>query len=205
MLALKYGHQLCWADLQYVEIPSVAKLTLKANHGSKVGGDFIQNASEHNLPDERTRSFDPYGQINQKLENGQVFLVNSNTTNPLFIRLDITAQNTARWEIHHSQSLFLMNAINAVMRHIPVPKVHGVLRQEAKEKPAQNEEAKVEREKHVILLNLEGQNDHPLPLKHNVTLYVENTTQGSTAVRQLKEVIYDQFSRVFYNRKKAIN
>ena len=201
MLALKYGHQLCWADLQYVENPLVAKLTLKSNHGAKVGGDYIQNACEHNLPDERTRSFDPYGQINQRLENGQVFLVNSNTTNPLFTKLGITEHNTAKWEILQCQCPFMENSVDAVMQHITVPKVHGVLRQEAKEQSTEEEETKVEREKHCILLELEGQNNRPLPLKHNITLYVENTTQGTTAVRQLNEVIYNPLSRVFTTNK----
>jgi hypothetical protein len=197
MLALKTGHQLNWGDLQYIENPMIAKLTLKSNHGARIGGEPIHNASEHNLPGRFNRTFDPYGTINQKLEHGQVFLVNSSTNNPLFTKLEITKENTAKWAIQHSQTAFLENAVDAFMRHITVPQVHGVLRQEAKEQKTEIEETKIEREKHVIILNLEGQNDRPLPSKHNITLFVENTTQGLTAARQLREVIYNPISKVF--------
>jgi hypothetical protein len=201
MLALKTGHQLNWGDLQYIENPMIAKLTLKSNHGARIGGEPIHNAIEHNLPDHTTRAFDAYGEINRKLDQGQVFLVNSSTNNPLFTELKITKENTAKWAIQHSQTAFLENAVDAFMRHITVPQVHGVLRQEAKEQKAEAEETKIEREKHVILLNLEGQNDRPLPLKHNITLFVENTTQGLTAARQLREVIYNPISKVFFTEQ----
>jgi len=197
MLALKTGHQLNWGDLQYVENPIVAKRTLKSNHGVRVGGEYIINGCDHNLPDHTTKALDAYGEINRKLDQGQVFLVNSSTNSPLFTELKITKQNTAKWAIQHSQTAFLENAVDAFMRHITVPQVHGVLRQEAKEQKTETEETKIEREKHVILLNLEGQNDRPLPLKHNITLYVENTTQGVSAARQLREVIYNPISKVF--------
>jgi len=154
MLALKTGHQLTWGDLQFIEVPMVAKQTLKANHGVKVGGDSIINAKDHNLPDERSRSFDPYSEIDFKLDNGNVFLVNSNTSNPVFTRLEITEHNTAIWEITHSQTAMFENSIDATMRHIPVPKVHGVLRQEAKDAPAKNEEQKPQKEKLITIAKI---------------------------------------------------
>ncbi|MFY0642793.1 MAG: hypothetical protein JXR16_17210, partial [Bermanella sp.] len=98
-------------------------------------------------------------------------------------------------------SQYFQSAFRSALRHIPVPKPMGVLRDEPKPAQAKQEQTKVEREKHVILLNLEGQNDRPLPLKHNITLYVENTTQGTTAARQLSEVIYNPYSKVFSTEK----
>jgi hypothetical protein len=90
------------------------------------------------------------------------------------------------------------NAVDAMLRYVRVPQISGVVRQEPAQGNADKQPAqKIEREKHVILLDLEGQNDRPLPIKHNITLFVENTTQGSSAVRQLNDVIYNPFSRVF--------
>ncbi len=198
MLTLKKGQELNWFDLQYIESPLMAKRTVQSNHGTRIGGELVHNANEHGLPDDRSKVFDPYGAINNKLDNGQVFLVNTSTQMPVISRLDITPDNTAKWELHNGPHLMFLNAIDAALHRVQVPRQYGVLRDEPA-KPANNQAAaqKTVREKHIFLLDLEGQNDRPLPPKYNITLVVENTTQSSLPVRQLKEVIYDSFSRVF--------
>jgi hypothetical protein len=196
MLALKTGHQLNWGDLQYIENPMIAKLTLKSNHGARIGGEPIHNASEHNLPGPFNRTFDPYGTINQKLEHGQVFLVNSSTNNPLFTKLEITKQNTAKWAIQHSQTAFLENAVDAFMRHITVPQVHGVLRQEAKEQKAETEDEKPRRQKHKIYIDLKDSN-RVLVDRYNTVLYAHNTNKDISAKRKITDLMTDGFSGVF--------
>jgi hypothetical protein len=198
MLTLKKGHELNWFDLKYIESPLMAKRTVQSNHGTHFGGEIIHNGNEHGLPDNRSKVFEPYGAINNKLDNGQVFLINHSTQMPVIAQLEITANNTAKWKLNQGQNLMFLNALDAALNRVQVPKPYGVVRDEPAA-PAENQTSaeKTVREKHIFLLDLEGQNDRPLPPKHNITLVVENTTQSSLPVRQLKEVIYDSFSRVF--------
>ena len=198
MLTLKKGHELNWHDLQYIESPLMAKRTVQSNHGTRIGGETVHNAAQHGLPDNRSKVFDAYGAINDKLDNGQVFLINNRTQMPVISRLEINNDNRANWEINTGPNLMFLNAIDAALHRVDIPKQYAVVRDEPA--PSNNNQAatqKTVREKHIFLLNLEGQNDRPLPDKHNITLVVENTTQSNIAVRQLKEVIYDSFSRVF--------
>lgn len=198
MLTLKKGHELNWFDLQHIESPLVAKRTVQSNHGTRFGGKPIHNANEHGLPHNRSNVFDAYGAINDKLDNGQVFLINTSTSVPAIKHLEISANNTAIWEINHGQSLMFLNAIDAAMHRVQLPGLYSVSRDEpaqaANDAPVVQEAV---REKHIFLLDIEGLIDRPLPLKHNITLVIENTTQSSLPVRQLKDVIYDGFSRVF--------
>ncbi len=198
MLTLKKGHELNWHDLQYIESPLMAKRTVQSNHGTRIGGETVHNAAQHGLPDNRSKVFDAYGAINDKLDNGQVFLINNRTQMPVISRLEIGENNRAKWVINTGPNLMFLNAIDAALHRVDIPKQYAVIRNEpaqaANDQPAAQ---KTVREKHIFLLNLEGQNDRPLPDKHNITLVVENTTQSNIAVRQLKEVIYDSFSRVF--------
>jgi hypothetical protein len=198
MLTLKKGHELNWFDLKYIESPLMAKRTVQSNHGTHFGGEIIHNGNEHGLPDNRSKVFEPYGAIDNKLDNGQVFLINHSTQMPVIAQLEITANNTPKWKLNQGQNLMFLNALDAALNRVQVPKPYGVLRDEPAA-PAENQTSaeKTVREKHIFLLDLEGQNDRPLPPKHNITLVVENTTQSSLPVRQLKEVIYDSFSRVF--------
>jgi hypothetical protein len=198
MLTLKKGHELNWFDLKYIESPLMAKRTVQSNHGAHFGGEIIHNGNEHGLPDNRSKVFEPYGAINNKLDNGQVFLINHSTQMPVIAKLEITANNTAKWKLNQGQNLMFLNALDGALNRVQVPKPYGVLRDEPAA-PAENQTSaeKTVREKHIFLLDLEGQNERPLPPKHNITLVVENTTQSSLPVRQLKEVIYDSFSRVF--------
>ncbi len=198
MLTLKKGHELNWFDLQYIESPLMAKRTVQSNHGSNIGGETIHNAAEHGLPNNRSKAFEPFGAINDKLESGQVFFINNSTQMPVISRLEINPDGTAKWELNNGPNAMFLNSLDAALHRVQVPKQYGVLRDEPAA-PASNQPAaqKTVREKHIFLLDLEGQNDRPLPPKHNITLVVENTTQASLPVRQLKEVIYDSFSRVF--------
>ncbi len=201
MLALKYSHQLTWGELKFIEDPMLAIRTVEMEHGKRIGGKHIQNAHLHDLPDEDDRRYDPYRFIKTKLENGEVFLVNHFTTAPAITSLEIDTDGNPEYTYRHSVNLFFRSAFGAALRHIPIPKPMGILRDEPKPAESQPKQVKAEREKHVILLNLEGQNDRPLPLKHNITLYVENTSQSTVAVRQLSEVIYNPYSRVFSTEK----
>ena len=201
MLALKYSHQLSWGELRFIEDPMHAIRTVESEHGRRIGGKNIQNAHLHDLPNGDDRRFDPYRFLKTKLENGEVFLVNYSTMVPAITSLEIDADGNPKYTFRNSTSQYFHSAFRSALWHIPIPKPMGVLRDEPKPEQTKQEQEKKEREKHVILLNLEGQNDRPLPLKHNITLYVENTSQGGVAVRQLSNVIYNPYSKVFSTEK----
>jgi len=198
MLVLKKGHELYWRDLPYIESPLMAKRTLQSNHGIHIGGEPVHNAAEHGLPDNRSKVFEPFGAINDKLDNGQVFLVNTSTQMPVIARLEIISDSSAKWELHNGPNLMFLNAINAALHRVQVPKQFGILRNEPAQ-PANNQPAtkKAVLEKHIILLNIDAKENQPLPSKYNITLYVENTSKGCMATRKRSDVIYDQFSSVF--------
>lgn len=195
MLALKTGYQLNWGDLQYIESLMIAKLTLKSNHGAIIGGSPILNACDHNLPNSWTRAFDPYGEINRKLDQGQVFLVNSHTNNPLFTKIEISKQNTAIWDIAQGQNPFLKNAVDAAMCHINVPRITGTYGSKPKEQKETEKEERKPREKHVFLLDAECKDDRPLPEQCKMTLVVQNETKEYLAIRQKMEIIQNGFSK----------
>jgi len=153
------------------------------------------------LPVQRDTRFDAYGPIERQLNHGEAYLIHHNTISPLLQTLSINEQQQAQWTFRGYVGDMFRNAFMMAMHGVRLPTPMGVLRQEPSAEKTEQERVKQEREKHVILLNLEGQNDRPLPLKHNITLYVENITQGSTAVRQLNDVIYNPFSRVFSTEK----
>ena len=101
MLALKTASQLTWGELQFIENPISAKRTVESNNGSSVNSQPIHNAKDYNLPDAFTRRMDPYSEIHKKLDDGQVFLVNSGTINPLLTDLKITDQQTTQCTVAH--------------------------------------------------------------------------------------------------------
>jgi len=201
MPTLKRADQLLWGDLEYIESPDMALRTIKSIHGAAFTTDVLHNASYFDLPVQRDTRFDAYGPIERQLNHGEAYLIHHNTISPLLQTLSINEQQQAQWTFRGYVGDMFRNAFMMAMHGVRLPTPMGVLRQEPSAEKTEQERVKQEREKHVILLNLEGQNDRPLPLKHNITLYVENITQGSTAVRQLNDVIYNPFSRVFSTEK----
>ena len=198
MLALKTASELKWGELQYIENPNTAKNTIERNHNKKIGGDPIINAKLYNLPKAISSKVSPYDEIHRKLENGSVFLVNMGTINPVLKNLKISDQKTTQCDIVHGQSETFKNAADAMLKLVPVPQVSGVVRQEpTKGKAEKQEENKKEREKHVVLLDIDGDENKPLPNKHTLTLYIENTTKSVRASRKILDVVKDQFSSVF--------
>ncbi len=201
MLALKFPNELNWGDLRYIEDPMHAMQTVEREHGKRINGQNIQNAHRHDLPSNSGTRFNAYGSIRNQLENGQVFLVNYATGAPAVESLQVNESGSPEYRLRTSVNDYFKNAFGSALQFVPVPKPTGVLRDEPKPSQAQQQQTKKEREKHVVLLDLEGQDGRPLPAKHNITLYIENTTQGTVAARQLSEVIYNPFSRVFSTEK----
>ncbi len=198
MLTLKTSDQLNGFELTHIENPIMAIRTIESNNNQYANSEPIGNARDYNLPDAFTRVYDPYSAIERQLENGEVFLVNTEALSPVFSNIRLSEKRTTLCDIDPHQTLMFLSAADAMLRDVRPPEVWEVVRQapapdNADKPPVQ----KIEREKHVILLNLTGQKDRPLPIKHNITLVVENSSQGNFPVRQLKEVIYDSFSRVF--------
>ncbi len=138
MLILKKGHELHWGDLEYIESPLMAKRTVQSNHGSNIGGETIQNAAEHGLPNNRSKAFEPFGAINDKLDNGQVFFINTRTQMPVISRLEINPDGTAKWTLNNGPNDMFLNSLGAALHRVQVPKQYGVLRDE----PAKKTDAK---------------------------------------------------------------
>jgi len=198
MLALKTASQLTWGELQYIENPMSAKRTVEANNGSSVNGEPIYYAKDYNLPDSFTRRMDPYSEIHKKLDDGQVFLVNSGTTNPLLTNLKITEQKTTQCTVAHGQNLMFMNAVDAMLRLVQVPHITGVVRQEPAEvnsdKPV---EKKKTREKHQIVCEAKNSDGSAADEACKVFMVVLNKTKICVPVKQEKDITMDGFSREF--------
>ena len=202
MLILKKGSELLWSELRFIEVPSNAKNTLMSNNNGRTGTEPTGNAAKFSLPTSRLKAPDAYGCINHQLEDGQVFLINSNTRYPVFSHVAITQDNSGEWEINPGQNLMFMNALDAVLHQIHIPQIYGVTRAE----PAQTNSGtaqpkKDQREKHKIVLNLQTEQGHSLPSAYTVSLVVVNDTQKSLPVRQIKNVVADNFSKVFTAEK----
>lgn len=142
MLALKYSHQLTWGDLRFIEDPMHAIRTVEMEHGKRIGGKSIQNAHLHDLPDEDDRRFDPYRFLKTKLENGEVFLVNHATVAPAVTQLDIDNNGSPTYGLRNSVGPYFRNAFGAALRHVPIPKPMGILRDEPKAAQEESKEQK---------------------------------------------------------------
>ncbi len=196
MLILKKGNELNWFDLLNIESPLMAKRTIQSNHGNRVGSETVHNANEHGLPSNRATSFDPYGVINDKLDNGQVFLVNSSTSMPVIKRLDVTSDNTAQWKLHSGQNLMFINAMDAALHHVPLPGQYSVLRSEPAQTSSDSPVVQNNtREKHIFLFNAKVGAGEVLPESHAVLMVVLNSTKNTVPVKQQKNIITDAFSR----------
>jgi uncharacterized protein (TIGR02594 family) len=172
----------------------MAKRTVQSNHGAHFGGEIIHNGNEHGLPDNRSTVFEPYGAINNKLDNGQVFLINHSTQMPVIAKLEITANNTAKWKLNQGQNLMFLNALDAALNRVQVPKPYGVVRQEPKQQDKPVKEENKKREKHAFLIIPEAKDERPLPEQYKVRLLVENESKQYLAVRQNLDVIFNGFS-----------
>ena len=140
MLALKYSHQLSWGELKFIEDPMHAIRTVESEHGRRIGGKSIENAHLHDLPNGDDKRFDSYWFLKTKLENGQVFLVNHFTIAPAVTSLDIDADGNPEYTLRNSTSQYFHSAFRSALRHIPVPKPMGVLRDEPKPAQAKQEQ-----------------------------------------------------------------
>ncbi len=202
MLVLKKGSELYWGDLQYIESPLMAKRTVQSNHGTHIGGETVHNAAEHGLPNNRSKAFEPFGAINDKLDSGQVFLINPSTQMPVIASLEIKSDSTAKWKLNNGPNDMFLNSLDAALNRVQVPKQYAVLREEPTGGNAGAQATpKDDHEKHLILLKIDGKENQPLPDKYNITLYVENTSKGGSATRKRSDVIYNQFSAVFRTGK----
>ncbi|EAT13276.1 hypothetical protein HF888_07270 [Bermanella marisrubri] len=204
MLELKYSHELTWGDLKYLETPRDALRTIERVHGSKFTLEFIRNAHRHSLPKFGTHKVhNGYNTIQRSLENGNAFLVNRQTQSPILRTLELKeGGQEVEWTLRSHVNDMLRNTLRTVIDRVEKPKPMGVHRQAPSQGNQQNNDNQPpEREKHRILLDLKGQNGRPLPDKHNVTIFVENTTQSKRACKQLNDVIHNPFSKRFITEK----
>lgn len=204
MLELKYSHELTWGDLKYLETPRDALRTIERVHGSKFTLESIRNAHRHSLPKFGTHKVhNGYNTIQRSLEDGNAFLVNRQTQSPILRTLELKeGGQEVEWTLRSHVNDMLRNTLRTVIDRVEKPKPMGVHRQAPSQSSQQNNDNQPpEREKHRILLDLKGQNGRPLPDKHNVTIFVENTTQSKRACKQLNDVIHNPFSKRFITEK----
>lgn len=203
MLELKFARELLWADLKHIEAPLHALRTIQKNHGAKFALEDIRNAHKHDLPRQGfRRMFDPYSRIQQQLENGQTFLINRMTRNPALTKLELLDDDHVKWELRGAINHRFRTSIESIIARVPKPKPYGIHRQE----PAKQNDDKPKKDEpvyeyHKILLDVEADKGRPLPERHNITLYANNTTQSRRVVKQLKNAIDDPFSRKFRTEK----
>ncbi len=201
-LELKAYQDLEWFDFPFIERPDMAVLTLpKAFHNPM--SPHIRGLSAFNR--EGFSVFDAAltGELTgviKALERGTHFLLNQGTHFPAVIRLEISKDQTPVWEL----SPYISGSARALLSHqiynADIPKVSASIRQEAdttetQSKPQQKQKPQIER--HMIQLEVEGENGRPLPERKNVTIVVQNTSQDTVPVEQRRNVIYDPETRIF--------
>lgn len=201
-LELKAYQDLEWFDFPFIERPDMAVLTLpKAFHNPM--SPHIRGLSAFNREGFSVFDAAPTGELTgviKALERGTHFLLNQGTHFPAVIRLEISKDQTPVWEL----SPYISGSARALLSHqiynADVPKVSAPIRQEAdatetQSKPQQKQKPQIER--HMIQLEVEGENGRPLPERKNVTIVVHNTSQDTIPVEQRRNVIYDPETRIF--------
>ena len=203
-LELKPRTKLEWFDFLHIERPNHAKRNLmKAYHCHFHQIRGLQECREARgvVPPVGEPPAGLLADVMGRLDSGEFFLINKKTIYPAVEKLEIKEDNTIEWELsvwlRDNIKLYLDHALyNCRVPHMNTP-VRGEDLSLLKPAPKPAEKPKKQIERHIIQLEVEVENNRPLPEKKYATIVVHNTSQDSLPVKQRRDVIYDPESRIF--------
>jgi hypothetical protein len=212
MAELIHAKFLSWRHLHLLEDPFFTKADVisAVNVYESRGIDRPRGISNFQAWLNRTSM--PYGDLDRfilnSLKNGDSFYVHRHydtPKRPLVYWKSIDSGSTSdsffgingSWEVHDHVMPSLRNKLKGLIGQLEPPKP-VIIRQVAKSTaaPAPVDDAPRD-ERHMFMLEVESENDVPLPDKAYITLVAFNKTQDSRPVQQVNDIVWDFESRIF--------
>jgi hypothetical protein len=152
----------------------------------------------------------PFGDLEcyayDSVKNGDSFYVHRHVDKPkrslLFWQANDDKSDSfygvnGQWEVHDYVAPALRNKLKVLLTRLEPPKP-VIIRQQAN--PASNptpDNDKPRDERHMFQLEVDSENDVPLPEKLYITLVAFNKTQDARPVHQVNDIVWDFESRIF--------
>ncbi len=210
MAELIHAKFLSWRHLHLLEDPFFTKgdVISAVNVYESRGVDRPRGIS--NFQTWLNRTSMPYGDLDSfilnSLRNGDSFYVHRHYDTPKrpLVYWKSTDSNSdsffgvnGSWEVHDHVAPSLRNRLKGLLGQLEPPKP-VVIRQIAKATTAPAPADDTPRdERHMFMLEVESENDVPLPDKAYITLVAFNKTQDTRPVQQVNDIVWDFESRIF--------
>jgi len=212
MAELIHAKFLSWRHLHLLEDPFFTKADVisAVNVYESRGIDRPRGISNFQAWLNRTSM--PYGDLDRfilnSLKNGDSFYVHRHydiPKRPLVYWKSIDSGSTSdsffgingSWEVHDHVMPSLRNKLKGLIGQLEPPKpviIRQIARSTAAPAPVDDTPSD---ERHMFMLEVESENDVPLPDKAYITLVAFNKTQDSRPVQQVNDVTWDFESRIF--------
>lgn len=211
MAELIHAKFLSWRHLHLLEDPFFAKSDVESAVNIHKSRGMARNRGISNLQSWLDRTSMPLGELNyavlNSLKNGTSYYVHRHTEKPrrpLVFWKSTDSKNDSffgingSWEVHDYVAPPLRNKLRLLLKRIDPPKpviIRKVPTTATQSVAPANDTPRDER--HMFLLEVESENDVPLPVKAYITLVAFNKTQDSRPVQQVNDVVWDFESRIF--------
>jgi len=211
MAELIHAKFLSWRHLHLLEDPFFAKSDVESAVNIHKSRGMARSRGISNFQSWLDRTSMPLGELNyavlNSLKNGTSYYVHRHTEKPrrpLVFWKSTDSKNDSffgingSWEVHDYVAPPLRNKLRILLKRIDPPKpviIRKVPTTATQSVAPVNDTPRDER--HMFLLEVESENDVPLPVKAYVTLVAFNKTQDSRPVQQVNDVVWDFESRIF--------
>lgn len=211
MAELIHAKFLSWRHLHLLEDPFFAKADVESAVNIHKSRGMARNRGISNFQSWLDRTSMPLGDLTYEvmtsLKNGSSYYVHRHMEKPRrpLLYWKSTESHSDRffginggWEVHDYVAPALRNKLRILLTRIEPPKP-VVLRKAPADTPQQT--APVDDtprdERHMFQLEVESENDVPLPEKLYITLVAFNKTQDARPVHQVNDIVWDFESRIF--------
>lgn len=210
MAELIHAKFLSWRHLHLLEDPFFAKADIVSAVNTYETRGMPRNRGISNFQAWFNRVSMPFGDLEyyayNSVKNGDSFYVHRHFDTPKRALLYWQASDdksdsfygvNGHWEVHDYVAPALRNKLKVLLTSLEPPKP-VVIRQQTNpaSSPAPDNDM-VRDERHMFQLEVESENDAPLPEKFYISLVAFNKTQDTRPVLQVNDVVWDFESRIF--------
>jgi hypothetical protein len=210
MAELIHAKFLSWRHLHLLEDPFFAKADIVSAVNTYETRGMPRSRGISNFQAWLNRVSMPFGDLEyyayNSVKNGDSFYVHRHFDTPKRALLYWQASDdksdsfygvNGHWEVHDYVAPALRNKLKVLLTSLEPPKP-VVIRQQANpaSSPAPDND-RVRDERHMFQLEVESENDAPLPEKFYINLVAFNKTQDTRPVLQVNDVVWDFESRIF--------
>ena len=186
---------LIWSDLLQIEAPFMASRTLSAHLQQGVGSNPIINDGAFTLPDGKHFGIQQ-DVLNTQLEQGQAFLVNSQTQHQLLKSVQDNPSGKIEWTSAYDLNPMLKNALSSALLNVDPPGYYVYSDTKTQKETAEPTQTTPNKQKHKIKFEVELDKDCLYPKEYRITLHVIGQTDHRS-IKQNIDLLTIQESKVF--------